>query len=125
MSDRHSARATWTLEDTRRASLALLVLWLVLTTLLVVVGRQGKERAAPDEAAPARRGEVTKTVVMKASPTEQRRGFDLLSRSPLQERPVTVYYLVAGDGTAVEVPLGVFAAVEPGDEFASDRWVSR
>ena len=43
-------------------------------------------------------------------------------QSPLRQKTVTVYYLIAEDGTVVEVGLSDYAKTKIGDTYASDDW---
>ena len=62
---------------------------------------------------------VTKTLLLTIAPVEQRMQFSFFSDPAWTPRTVTVYYLVARDGTRVEVPLGEFAQYKPGDEYSA------
>jgi hypothetical protein len=64
----------------------------------------------------------TKKILMKEAPVEQRMSFDPFANEPLRQKSVTVYYLVAEDGTVVEVGLSDFAKTKVGGEFSSSAW---
>ena len=74
-----------------------------------------------DDSAP-RRVPESKRIIMKESPVEQRMGFDVFADEPLRQKSVTVYYLIAEDGTVVEVGLSDFAKTNVGDEYSSSAW---
>lgn len=65
---------------------------------------------------------VKKKIILKAEPVEQRMGFDFFSNETFRQRSVTVYYLVAEDGTVAEVGLSDYAKTKIGDEFGSFNW---
>lgn len=65
---------------------------------------------------------LTKTIIMKEAPVEQRLNFDFFAQQAIQEKAVTVYYLVAEDGTVVEVGLSDYAVTKVGGTYSSTKW---
>jgi hypothetical protein len=63
-----------------------------------------------------------KTILMKEAVVEQRMGFDVFANETLRQKTVTVYYLVAEDGTVTEVGLSDYATAKIGGQFASASW---
>jgi len=73
--------------------------------------------------APPPRVIVEKTISEKLASTEQRLGFDVFdSNNGLRTRASTVYYLIAEDGTMIEVTLQEYARAKIGQAIHSDDW---
>lgn len=72
---------------------------------------------------PSPRVSVEKTISEKLASTEQRLGFDAFdTNNGLRSRATTVYYLIAEDGTMIEVTLQEYARVKIGQAIQSDAW---
>ena len=66
---------------------------------------------------------VEKTISEKLASTEQRLGFDAFdTNNGFRSRATTVYYLIAEDGTMIEVTLQEYARVKIGQAIHSDAW---
>lgn len=66
-----------------------------------------------------------KKIIQKESPVEQRMGFDFFADEPLRQKTVTIYYLVAEDGTVAEVGLSDFVRTKIGDTYVADSWQNK
>lgn len=86
--------------------------------LAVLVGCQVSEPGEP-YVAPV---PTKKKIVEKLAPVEQRTTFDFFDNQSIRNRATTVYYLVAEDGTTVEVDMKTYAKVKVGSEYASFDW---
>ena len=72
---------------------------------------------------PKPRVKVQKTIVEKLASTEQRLGYDFFDRkNHFRSRAETVYYLIADDGTMIEVDLKMYAKAKVGQSFQSSEW---
>jgi hypothetical protein len=73
--------------------------------------------------APSPRAIVEKTISEKLASTEQRLGFDVFdNNNGFRSRASTVYYLIAEDGTMIEVTLREYARVKIGQAIHSADW---
>ena len=52
-------------------------------------------------------------------------GIDLFADRPLRQKSVTIHYLVAEDGSVVEVGLSDYAATEIGSNYSSTAWARK
>jgi hypothetical protein len=68
---------------------------------------------------------VSKKIIAKEAPVEQRMGIDLFADRPLRQKSVTIHYLVAEDGSVVEVGLSDYAATEIGSNYSSTAWARK
>jgi len=85
---------------------------------LALFGLPSCEKGAPPT-------KQVKKIIMKDAPVEQRMGFDAFANEPLRQKSVTVYYLVAEDGTVAEVGLSDYARTNVGDKYASYNWTTK
>jgi hypothetical protein len=90
------------------------LLLLLITALLAACGPSTPTVPPP---------RITKKIILKIAPVEQRMQFSLFTEPAWAPKTVTVYYLVAKDGTMAEVPLGEFAQYEVGDEYSAEAHV--
>lgn len=75
------------------------------------------------ETANSRRVKVSKVVSEKLASTEQRMSFDAFdSKNAWRSRASTVYYLIADDGTMIEVSLKEYAKAKVGQTIESADW---
>lgn len=65
---------------------------------------------------------VTKAITEKIQATEQRMSVDFMDNQAIRGRATSVYYLVAGDGTMVEVDLKMYARTKVGESIQSAAW---
>lgn len=68
---------------------------------------------------------ISKKIVGKASPVEQRMGFDPFDNHPLRQKSETVFYLVAEDGTVAEVGLSTYTTTQIGSNYATHYWMRK
>jgi hypothetical protein len=68
--------------------------------------------------------EVSKTIIAKEAPVEQRMGLDVFAKDPFQTKSATIYYLIAEDGTVVEVGLSDYATAHVGQPYSAleSKW---
>lgn len=75
------------------------------------------------DSANSRRVATAKVISEKLASTEQRMSFDPFdSKNSFRSRASTVYYLIADDGTMVEVSLQEYAKARVGQSFSSFSW---
>lgn len=68
----------------------------------------------------------SKRVIAKESPVENRfSAWDTFTRGGIHTKTETVYYLIAEDGTAVEVEMGEWVRVKIGDSYSTSGWTKR
>jgi hypothetical protein len=65
---------------------------------------------------------ISKKIIAKESPVEQRMAFDMFSKESLRQRSTTIYYLVADDGSVAEVGLSDYASTQIGSSYATTQW---
>jgi hypothetical protein len=69
------------------------------------------------------RVKVGKVISEKLASTEQRLGYDFFdSKNHFRSRAETVYYLIAEDGTMIEVDLKEYAKTKVGQSVQSSDW---
>lgn len=69
------------------------------------------------------RVKVGKVISEKLASTEQRLGYDMFdSKNSFRSRAETVYYLIADDGTMIEVDLKKYAKTKVGQSIESSDW---
>lgn len=75
------------------------------------------------DSANSRRVKVAKVISEKLASTEQRMSFDAFdSKNAWRSRASTVYYLIAEDGTVLEVTLKEYAKARVGNTIESSDW---
>lgn len=65
---------------------------------------------------------IAKTISEKLAATEQRVSFDPWDENSIRSRAETVYYLIAEDGTMIEVSLKDYAKAKVGETVESSQW---
>ena len=69
------------------------------------------------------RVKIAKVISEKLASTEQRLGYDFFdSKNHFRSRAETVYYLIAEDGTMIEVDLKEYAKTKVGQSVQSSDW---
>ncbi len=69
------------------------------------------------------RVKVANVISEKLASTEQRLGYDFFdSKNSFRSRAETVYYLIADDGTMIEVDLKQYAKTKVGQSVESSDW---
>ena len=73
----------------------------------------------------AEKSSVSKKIIAKESPVEQRMSYDVFSKESLRQRSTTIYYLVAEDGTVAEVGLSDYSVTQVGSNYETDKWARK
>lgn len=68
---------------------------------------------------------VSKKIVAKECPVEQRMGFDVFADQPLRQKTVTIHYLVAEDGSVAEVGISDYATTQIGANYSITAWTRK
>ncbi len=71
-----------------------------------------------DQSAP----KITKKIIAKEAPVEQRMGCDFFADEPLRQKSVTIHYLIAEDGSVVEVGVSEYAIAQVGSNYTASAW---
>ncbi len=101
--------------------LCAIVLMLGLLVCGVLALKSHKTKA-PTEHQVVEAPAIAKVIALKTERVEQKLSFDIFDNQSIRTRAKTVYYLVAEDGTGVQVRLSEFARAKVGEKWSAQYW---